>query len=462
MSFSRRNFLRGIGAGVLGASAVGGLTGMRRAPQEGASAALLRRDLGCPAVADFDRLPREWYVAAIGRLRERLAEKGVDAVLLRDRWNIIYYTGLFHSTTERPFGVLIPFDTEALFWYNPGLDRDLVDTWWATGSDYYFDFLHAEGGFPNRGQVQQGRTVDLWEWTLRGVRERGYGEGTLGIDGELPPSAMQTLRRVMPDARVVDIAPDCKAMRMVKTPEEIALCQRAMDYFSRIHAFARDYLLERGTDATDYEIAHATERFGYELVMNDIANDGRPHNAVGVRVGIGCRAGVATAYPHPNQSYYKRIERGDALQIAGYVSIGGYGGECYRYYQILPWDARRERAWQVVSDCVEIQARESRHGLTCSSVAYKIHQHQVRNGVAELIYHRPAHGQGMEGHQQPWLALGDYTMLEEGMTFSVEPGLYDPEHGYGYNPSDLLLVARERGILMSSVPYTREWMILDL
>jgi Xaa-Pro aminopeptidase len=36
----------------------------------------------------------------------------------------------------------------------------------------------------------------------------------------------------------------------------------------------------------------------------------------------------------------------------------------------------------------------------------------------------------MEGHQPPWLALGDPTVLEEGMMFSVEPGLYDPEKGF--------------------------------
>ena len=68
----------------------------------------------------------------------------------------------------------------------------------------------------------------------------------------------------------------------------------------------------------------------------------------------------------------------------------------------------------------------------------------------------------MEGHQPPWLAVGDYTELVEGMTFSVEPGLYDPENGFGYNPSDLMLVTKDKGLLMSSVPYTKEWMVLEL
>jgi hypothetical protein len=48
------------------------------------------------------------------------------------------------------------------------------------------------------------------------------------------------------------------------------------------------------------------------------------------------------------------------------------------------------------------------------------------------------------------------------MMFSVEPGLYDPERGFGYNPSDNLLVTEKKGILMSSVPYSKKWAFLKL
>jgi Xaa-Pro dipeptidase len=240
------------------------------------------------------------------------------------------------------------------------------------------------------------------------------------------------------------------------------LTQRAMNYFSRIHAFARDYILEKGTDITDFEVGHAAVEYGTDLIMKDIKRNGKPHNAVGISVGISCRTGVGTSFPHPNQFFHKKIEKGDALQVAGVVRIGGYGGELYRYYQVLPWDSHREKLWQVVTDSVRIQEEESKAGNTCSQVAFKIHQRQVKSGVEKYIYHRPAHGEGMEGHQAPWLALGDYTVLEKGMTFSVEPGLYDPENSFGYNPSDNLLVTEKKGVLMGSVPYTKEWMVLKL
>jgi Xaa-Pro aminopeptidase len=93
---------------------------------------------------------------------------------------------------------------------------------------------------------------------------------------------------------------------------------------------------------------------------------------------------------------------------------------------------------QVVADTVQIQVEETKPGITCADVAYKIHQYQVKNGMKDYIYHRPAHGSGQnfEGHQPPFISLGDHTVIEEGMTFSVEPGLYDEKNGTVSNPSD--------------------------
>jgi Xaa-Pro aminopeptidase len=462
MSISRRSFLKNVGLGAAGLSLGVPHTACSPGEIKGDSESLLIKNPDHPEPASYDRLPLSWYKATVKRLKEKVAEENIAAVLLQNPLNIVYFTGLFYSSTERPFYAVFPVKEDALYWYHPGLDRDLVTSWWSTENEYYFDYLHAEGAFPNKGQVVQGQTVDLFEWMLAGLKKRGFGEETIGVDTEFPPSVMKKAKTYLPKAKFVDISSICLKMRMVKTPEEIALTQRAMDYFSQVHAFARDYILDKGTDVTDFEVQQETTSYGTDLIMRDIKRDGRPHSAVGISVWIGCRTGAATAYPHPNQFFHKKIEKGDALQVAGVVTIGGYGGECYRYYQILPWNSHRQKLWQVVTDCVHIQEEESQAGKTCSEVAYKIHKYQVEQGVEKYIYHRPAHGEGMEGHQSPWLALGDYTVLEEGMTFSVEPGLYDPDNGCGYNPSDNLLVTKKQGVLQSSVPYTREWMVLNL
>jgi len=84
--------------------------------------------------------------------------------------------------------------------------------------------------------------------------------------------------------------------------------------------------------------------------------------------------------------------------------------------------------------------------------------------MAKYIYHRPAHGMGMEGHQPPYLSLGDYTMLEPGMIFSVEPGLYDPENGFGVNFSDGFAVqgGGKAALQMSRLPWSEDWCLVKL
>ena len=467
MILSRRRFIRnfGLGAAGLGLASTGTTLGRQAVRPESEKLLVKNPAHPPPAPTGADRLPLSSYKATVKRLREKAGAQGVDVIVIEDSWNMSYFSGNFMTKTERPCWVVFPVKEDAAWWYSPGLDNEIVKSWWCSGIDYYYDFPHAAGGYPDQGNVTKGPAVDLFVWMLEGLKKRGYGEKTFGFDSEFTPSKMKRALGVLPKAKFVDIGPICIGMRMVKTPDEIALVQRAMDYFARIHAFGRDYILKRGTDATDYEIGMAVQEYGTNLILADVKRDGRPHNAVGIRVGIGCRTGVGTAYPHPNQFHHNKVKKGDSLQISGAVTIGGYGGELYRYYQIAPWDAHREKVWDVVTETVHIQERESKAGARCQDVAFKVHNFQVKQGPAiqKLLYQRVGHGQGMEGHQPPYIALGDETVLQEGMTFSVEPGLFDPAGGFGYNPSDCLLVTKAKGVLMGdAAPYTKEWMFLKL
>src|SRR3990172_577232 len=75
-----------------------------------------------------DRLPIAWYRATIARLQQALGAAGLDGMLLKDRWNIVYLTGYFHSQTERPEALWVPTTGEPTL-FVPGLDRDLVASW---------------------------------------------------------------------------------------------------------------------------------------------------------------------------------------------------------------------------------------------------------------------------------------------------------------------------------------------
>ncbi len=463
---TRREFLKSSGTAVLGGALVSAsLDGREDASVKGPSgnsASLLVKNPDHPKPATYDRLPLEWYKRTVHRLQQKLGERGLDGILITDRWNIIYFTGLFHTTTERPFVCFIPTRELAVYWFYPRLDDEMVRSWWFTDGDYYYDWPHAEGGYPDQGKVVTGPAVDLLEWMLKGIEKRGFGEMKIGLDQ--PPSAgkLKRMQKILPKAQFEEADDICIKMRRVKTPEEIALIQRTYIYFSQIHAWTRDYILQHGTDLTDFRIAMAATEYGTDLILKDIKRDGRPHTAVGITLDIGCRTGVATAFPHPNQFHHNKVKKGDSLQVAGGVKIGGCGGELYCPYQVAPWDAAREKMWEVMAEGSAMQVRMSKAGARCQEIAKAIHEYQLKNGMQKYLYQRIAHGEGTEGHQEPFIALGEESVLEEGMTFSMEPGLFNPEGGYGYNPSDMVLVTKEKGVAMGSVPLTKEWNFLKL
>ena len=422
---------------------------------------------GPPEPAAYDRLPLEWNKRTVARFKERLAERGLEAFLVRDPLNTIYLTGYWHTTTERPEATFMNKDDADPWFFYPALDRDLVRTWWFGGGLMYFDYHHAEGAFPHEGKVQQGRHVDLFEHMLRGIKKHGIQGTKIGIDGEMLPSEMAKAKGVLPGVEWVDVSDVLLHMRMVKTAEELALWRRAYVYFDRAHAFARDYILTHGTDVTDFEVKTATELWINDILYTDLnLAGGAPHHGVESGIRLAVRAGAVTAYPHPNQPYYSRIGRNTSLQISGKAAIGGYGHENYRMFIIADsageFDPHMRRLWEVSQQCCDMQVELQKQGVTCSSVAYAIHQVQVKNGVEKYIYHRPAHGAGVEGHQAPYLALGDYTMLERNMCFSQEPGLFDPENGCGFNWSDTVVTAIKSGYRMSRVPYSKRWCWIKL
>lgn len=120
------------------------------------------------------------------------------------------------------------------------------------------------------------------------------------------------------------------------------------------------------------------------------------------------------------------------------------------------------RMWEVHNEMTLAQAEYSKPGVECREVAEKVLRVARKGGMEKYVYHRPAHGEGMEGHQPPYIALGDATVLEEGMMFSNEPGLYNLEGGYGYNHSNNILITKDGARRMNKVPLTKEFCWIKL
>lgn len=420
-----------------------------------------------PAPATADKLPSDWNKGRMETLFARAATLGVQSVLIRNASNCSYFTGYWFTNTERPQAAFMNKDDGAPWFFHPVIDDELVTSGWYGGGRSYFDFPHAAGGFPNKGQVVAGPAVDLFEFMLEGLKEKGIQGGKLGIDGELYPSDMAKVKKILPKVEIVNIAGIVRDIRMIKTPEELALYSRAYAINDRAHAFFRDYLLTYGTDVTDLELESATQLWMLDQIYSglDLA-DGLPNHGVATRGVVKVRAGRVNAYPHPNQPYYTRVGRNMPIQVSVVANVGGCGGENYRMLLSADaagtFDAHGTRIWEVSRRCCDIQVEMQAEGTKCNAIAHAIHSYQVEQGMQKYIFHRPAHGQASEGHFAPYLALGDETVLRKNMVFSQEPGLYDPASQMGFNWSDSVITGEGTGYRMSHVPYTKEWSFIRL
>ena len=464
MSIDRRKFIKSMGLGL--ASMRLSASNLIKSPGESESLLVTNRNHPKPAPKGYDRLPLSWYKQRVQKLKNMLLNDKVDAILLENDVNKIYFSGCFRGSGKRTTWVLFPQEEkDTAYWFSPGICPGIIKSWLCTENNYYFCFPHGEGGFPNKGIVVAGKQVDLFEWLLEHLEEKGFEGKKIATDMNLSPNQLLKLNKYLPKTKFINISSVCEKMRIIKTKEEIALTQRAYRYFDKIHSFARDYILENGTNTNDFEVGQALKSYGINLLMKDLSFDGKPHSAVGVLVTSEyVRAGISTAYPHPNQLFYNKVKKGEPVYVNTDIKIGGCGGEGYRNYQINPVSKYQDKMWSIVADTVQIIVEETKPGVLCSDVAYKVHKYQVDNGMQDYIYHRPGHGTGFnfEGHQSPYFSLGDHTPIEEGMMFSVEPGLYDSKRGIGINPSDNLLVTKEGSVLMTSVPFSKEWSYLNI
>ena len=303
------------------------------------------------------RMTEQWYRGTIKKVQQKLGELGLRGAIFSETLNINYLIGHFGGGWERPEWLFIPVEGEPTM-FGPGIDRETYGLWWVKDFQWYFDFPHA-GAF-NQVVHDKGPAVDLSGWMLQGVAKRGFGEAKLGVDRDMTPKTLKRWQGHLPKAEFVELGDLVLQMRMRKTPEEVALIQVAIDYHDKALQFARDLIVKRGPGIGNWEVRQQTAAYVEDLVFKDLTVTGKPNVGVGIRLGLTCRSGIATAYPHPNMFYHQVIKAGDAVQISGGQRIGGYGGEGYRAMHLEPIPELARKMWECSTEMSLAQQAESK------------------------------------------------------------------------------------------------------
>ena len=74
-------------------------------------------------------------------------------------------------------------------------------------------------------------------------------------------------------------------------------------------------------------------------------------------------------------------------------------------------------------------------------------------GYGQYFVHRTGHGMGIDGHEPPYITATSDTVLEEGMVFSIEPGIYLPGR-FGIRLEEIVILRADNAEILSDLPRT--------
>ena len=394
-----------------------------------------------PAPPGPDRLPPEWYRRKIKQVQAKMAERNLNAIVLLNSHNVVYTTGYFHLPTERPLAALIPSSGDPVL-FVPALESDQVKLWWVKDVDVYFDYP---------GPVNRVR------WIFERVSDRGMGGGgTIGIE-ECTPSKREQMQLGAPKAKLVDAGDIVEEMRWIKDAEEIAVMRRAT-YFADYTVQSGRAFIEANGSVTEDQILKATA----DAVADKMSKELTSVVGIGIEPPFGGLVpfGKRSAFPHAVPSKDK-LKTGDALILSYGSMVGGYSVECERSFCIGAPSDQAKRLYDAMLAAHDTAAANMKEGMVAEQVD-KMSLEQIRKaGFGEFLKHRTGHGIGLQGHEPPWIAEGDKTVLKVGMTFSCEPGVYDPGWG-GFRHSDTVIVGKTEGEIMNRYPTRLNDMIITI
>jgi Xaa-Pro aminopeptidase len=205
------------------------------------------------------------------------------------------------------------------------------------------------------------------------------------------------------------------ALRMRKGPDEVAALRRAGQAIDRVHARIGEFLRVGRTEReVSVDIANAITAEGHAtadfVIVGSGPNGASPHHTVSDRV----------------------IERGDTVVIdIGGTMPDGYCSDSTRTYVVGAPPADDVVAYyDVLLEAQRAQCEAAAPGMAAEAVD-RIGRKIIDDaGFGENFMHRTGHGIGLETHEEPYIVEGNDLILEPGMAFSIEPGIYLPgRHG---------------------------------
>lgn len=341
-------------------------------------------------------------------LKDLTRDAGLDYFVLFIGPSLRYFTGLHKKMTERPtFYIVNPNGKDALF--ISLLERDYAQAVLGDSCDYYLytDLTGHEAPFAEFAKA-------------------------VGLDGKT--MAMEYMHsRVFEHQMIMDEAPNAQIVTGAHLTAEVRMCKDASEIEKMRRAIE---ITEDSLNAILPMIREGvTERQISLANMNEMISRGSELTWKFPSVITGARS----AAPH-NRTSDRPIEKGDIVMIDTGAVFEGYTADITRTFALGGIDPELEAAYEVVKAANKAVIELKAEGMTASELDKTARDILIASGNEHAIMHRTGHGIGMEGHEAPYIALGNEMVLRPGFMFTVEPGLYFQGKG-GIRIEDNVVIA---------------------
>ena len=334
------------------------------------------------------------------RAQTATAQAGIDALLITPSADLRYLVGYDAKPLERLTCLVVPAQGEPVL-VVPRLELAAAEAADAPAVVKVVTHEETDDAFALvAGLVQDALGADP---AKVGLADRMWAEQVLRFRGLWPHAHQVTAGGVL------------RPLRLRKQPDEIAGLRAAGAAIDSVHSRMGEWLRlgrtehEVGRDINDAIIAagHSTVNF---IIVGSGPNAASPHHSVSDRVITAGDVVVVDIGGTMPDGYCSDCTR-------TYVVGGGVDGAFVDYYDVLL------AAQKAACDAV-------RPGITAESVDAAARDVIAAAGYGDNFIHRTGHGIGLEEHEEPWIVAGNSVVLEPGMCFSIEPGIYfGGQHG---------------------------------
>lgn len=372
----------------------------------------------------------------VQKLLEVMEAKGIDVSVIFNFENQYYFSGLKAITYSRPIVLLVEKQKTALI--IPSLEEEHAKT--KTNVDELFVYHEV------KSKTGQGESyTEHFDIILS-----RYPKGTV-IGAEFASFSVK-LEQIAHKhgAELVSIDQEIVDMRAVKDEEEMAMIAES----GRLVSLALKHSLENAAAGmSEIEM----DQFGTRALFTEVAE--RHPNAT-LDYFVMSPSGVdRTNMPHVF-SNTRQLEEQDIIIHSRQVGLNGYRAECERTFFIgRPTDRQKD----VFKVAVEAQAAALdiiKVGVTAKEVNEVARKVIEKAGLEPYVNHRTGHGIGIGLHEEPSLRYDNDLVLEPGMAFCVEPGIYIPEIG-GFRHSDTVILKENGTELITEYPSGLESLVFE-